>query len=87
VSQDTKAAFLPLWPDVGRDICGLSRSSAYAAARKKEIPTVRFGKSIRVPLAWVRQARWVHCRASCRRRWGRQPAAVLRCNREQTPES
>jgi hypothetical protein len=49
--------FLPLWPDVGRDICGLSRNSAYAAARRGEIPTTRFGKTLRVPMAWVRQAR------------------------------
>ena len=30
-------------------ILGISRSSAYEAARKGEIPTIRIGKLIRVP--------------------------------------
>jgi hypothetical protein len=34
---------------------GLSRVASYAAARRGEIPTMRFGKALRVP-----KARW-HC--------------------------
>ena len=32
-------------------ILGISRSSAYEAARKGEIPTIRIGKLLRVPAA------------------------------------
>ena len=34
---------------------GLGRSSAYEAARRGEIPTIRFGRSLRVPTAKLRQ--------------------------------
>src|SRR5437879_6113954 len=37
-------------PEAGR-ILGLNRSKAYAAARSGEIPTLRFGKVLRVPAA------------------------------------
>jgi excisionase family DNA binding protein len=37
-------------PEAGR-ILGLKRSKAYAAARSGEIPTLRFGKVLRVPAA------------------------------------
>jgi hypothetical protein len=40
---------LKLWPDVGRDILHLSRNATYDAAARGDIPTVRFGKTIRVP--------------------------------------
>lgn len=33
---------------------GLGRSSAYEAARRGEIPTLRFGRSLRVPTARLR---------------------------------
>jgi len=33
----------------------LGRSSAYEAARRGEIPTIKFGRSIRVPPAKLRQ--------------------------------
>jgi len=33
----------------------LGRSSAYEAARRGEIPTLRFGRSLRVPTAKFRQ--------------------------------
>jgi excisionase family DNA binding protein len=35
-------------PEAGR-LLGLNRSKAYAAARSGEIPTLRFGKILRVP--------------------------------------
>jgi hypothetical protein len=41
-------------PDVGRICFGLSRNAAYEAARRGDIPTVRLGKILRVPTAWVR---------------------------------
>jgi excisionase family DNA binding protein len=40
---------LPLWPDVGKAL-GLSRNHTYDAARSGEIPTVKFGRCLRVPL-------------------------------------
>lgn len=42
---------LPLWPNVGRDILHLSRNAAYEAAKRGDIPTIRIGKTIRVPVA------------------------------------
>jgi hypothetical protein len=39
---------LPLWPDTGKAL-GLSRNATYDAARRGEIPTIRFGKLIKVP--------------------------------------
>ena len=41
---------VPLWPDAGKAL-GLSRNHAYDAARAGEIPTVKFGRTIGVPLA------------------------------------
>jgi excisionase family DNA binding protein len=41
---------VPLWPDAGKAL-GLGKSRTYESARVGEIPTVRFGKSIRVPVA------------------------------------
>jgi hypothetical protein len=41
-------------PEAGR-MAGLSRNSAYAAAERGEIPTVSFGRLLRVPAAaWER---------------------------------
>ena len=40
---------LPLWPDVGRDILHISRNATYEAAARGDIPTIRIGKTIRVP--------------------------------------
>lgn len=34
--------------------CGLGRSAAYEAARRGELPTLRFGRSLRVPTARLR---------------------------------
>ena len=41
---------LPLWPDTGQAL-GLSRNATYDAAKRGEIPTVRFGKLLKVPTA------------------------------------
>jgi hypothetical protein len=45
---------LPLWPDTGK-VLGLKRDSAYAAAAAGQIKTLRFGRLMRVPTAWLRQ--------------------------------
>ena len=37
-------------PEAEREL-GLSRNAAYAAAKRKEIPTIRFNKLLRVPKA------------------------------------
>jgi hypothetical protein len=42
---------IPLWPDVGRDKLSLSRNATYAAAARGDIPTIRIGRLLRVPLA------------------------------------
>jgi hypothetical protein len=45
---------VPLWPHVGR-VLHLSKNGSYAAARRGEIPTVRFGRAIRVATAPLRR--------------------------------
>jgi hypothetical protein len=45
---------MPLWPDAGRAL-GLSRNATYDAARRGQIPVVRFGKLIKVPTAALRR--------------------------------
>lgn len=47
-------ATLPIWPDVA-EMFGLCRASAYAAAAKGDIKTIRLGRLLRVPTAWLRQ--------------------------------
>ncbi len=37
-------------PEAGRDYFGLSRNGSYEAARRGEIPVVRIGKKLRVPV-------------------------------------
>lgn len=39
--------------DFGR-VFGIGRSSAYAAVRSGEVPSIRVGRRVRVPSAWVR---------------------------------
>jgi hypothetical protein len=46
--------FLPLWPDTGR-LLQLSRNTTYESAKRGQIPTLRFGRALRVPAAWVRR--------------------------------
>tara|TARA_Y100001934_G_C12218575_1_gene709621 strand:- start:127 stop:423 length:297 start_codon:yes stop_codon:yes gene_type:complete len=38
-------------PEAGSQYFGISRSSAYQAAHRGEIPTIRIGKLLRVPVA------------------------------------
>jgi hypothetical protein len=37
-------------PEAGRRYFGLSRNAAYAAAERGELPTVRIGRLLRVPV-------------------------------------
>jgi hypothetical protein len=37
-------------PEAGREFFGLSRNASYKAAQRGEIPTVRIGRLLRVPL-------------------------------------
>jgi excisionase family DNA binding protein len=45
---------VPLWPHAGKAL-GLSRGSTYAAAARNEIPTVKFGRLLRVPTRALEQ--------------------------------
>lgn len=50
-NDETKGAELTLSvPDAGK-LVSLGKNAAYAAARAGEIPTLRFGRKIRVPKA------------------------------------
>jgi hypothetical protein len=46
-------AVLPLWPEAGQ-ILGLRRGATYAAARSGEIRTIRIGRLLKVPTAWLK---------------------------------
>jgi hypothetical protein len=48
-------AVLPLWPETGKTILGMSRSGTYAAAERGDIKTIRFGRLMKVSTAWLRQ--------------------------------
>jgi hypothetical protein len=45
-----------LWPEAGTAL-NLGKNLTYAAAREGTIPTVKFGKSIKVPMWFIRQLR------------------------------
>jgi len=47
-------AALPLWPEAGK-VLGLRRGATYAAAQSGAIKTIRFGRLLKVPTAWLRQ--------------------------------
>jgi hypothetical protein len=47
-------ALLPLWPEVGKNILGLSRGATYDAAQRGDIKTVRLGRLKRVPSVWLK---------------------------------
>ena len=42
-------------PDAGKMYYGLSRNAAYAAAKRGDIPTIRIGKLLRVPVRALEQ--------------------------------
>jgi hypothetical protein len=37
-------------PEAGKRFFGLKRAAAYAAAKRGQLPTIRFGKLLRVPV-------------------------------------
>jgi hypothetical protein len=37
-------------PEAGRRVANLSRNGSYAAARRGELPTIKIGRLLRVPL-------------------------------------
>jgi hypothetical protein len=45
---------LPLWPETGKTILGLSKGCTYSAAKRGDIKTVPFGRLKRVPTAWLK---------------------------------
>jgi excisionase family DNA binding protein len=48
VPPETEAPWTYSVPEAGR-LLGLSRNAAYDAARRHEIPCLRFGRKLRVP--------------------------------------
>ena len=42
-------------PEAGREYYGLSRNAAYAAAKRGDIPTIKIGKLLRVPVRALEQ--------------------------------
>jgi hypothetical protein len=46
----------PLWPETGQAL-GLSKNATYDAARAGTIPTVRFGRLLKVPMWFHRRLR------------------------------
>jgi hypothetical protein len=47
--QESEVLTQSLWPDTARE-AGLGRNAVYEAARRGEIPTIRFGRKLRVPI-------------------------------------
>jgi hypothetical protein len=47
-------AALPLWPEVGA-LFHMSRPATYRAAASGDIKTIRLGRLMRVPTAWLRE--------------------------------
>ena len=42
-------------PDAGRKYFGLSRNAAYAAAERGDLPTIKMGRLLRVPVRALEQ--------------------------------
>ncbi|HWL99083.1 MAG TPA: helix-turn-helix domain-containing protein [Nocardioidaceae bacterium] len=54
VPDPAERATLTVWPETAA-ILGLSKASAYDAARRGEIPTIRVGRRLLVPTAALRR--------------------------------
>ncbi len=50
MTNEPKRLTMPVWPDAGQAL-GLSRNSTYEAIARGDIPSIRIGKRILVPLA------------------------------------
>lgn len=42
-------------PKAGKALAGLGRNASYEAAQRGDIHTIRIGKRMSVPTAWIRQ--------------------------------
>ena len=42
-------------PEAGREYFGISRNASYEAAHRGEIPTIRIGRKLRVPVVALEQ--------------------------------
>ncbi len=51
--RDQRTPFVLTIPQAGRRYFGIGRSAAYEAARRGEIPTIRIGRKLLVPIAAV----------------------------------
>ncbi len=47
---EIKRGTMRLWPDAGRRL-GLGRAATYAAAARQQIPTLKIGRKLLVPVA------------------------------------
>ncbi len=54
VPKSEEQPTLTVWPEAGQAL-GLSRASAYAAAERGDIPTIRVGRRLLVPTAALRR--------------------------------
>jgi hypothetical protein len=50
MSDDAERPKTMTVPDAGRQYFGLGRNASYAAAKRNEIPTLKFGRLLRVPI-------------------------------------
>ena len=53
--NDTETPLTISVPEAGRKYFGLGRNSAYAAAERGDLPTVRIGRLLRVPVRALEQ--------------------------------
>jgi hypothetical protein len=51
---------VPVWPHAGQAL-GVSRNTAYQAARRNEIPTIKIGNRLAVPTAHLRKMLGIEC--------------------------
>lgn len=54
IPRPEKQPTMQLWPEVGQ-LLGLGRAATYEAARRGDIPIIRFGRRIIVPTAALRR--------------------------------
>jgi hypothetical protein len=54
-------------PEAGRTYFGLGRNAAYDAARRGDIPTIKIGRLLRVPIAAMEARLVLETKAEARR--------------------
>jgi excisionase family DNA binding protein len=55
MTDETRPVFTLTVPEAGKRYFGLSRNAAYDAAARGEIPTIRIGRLLRVPVRAMEQ--------------------------------